>query len=353
MKTELISIVVILKNSDTDLKKTLSSILKQTYSNLEILIIIEKNYKLDKNIIKFVNKDKRIKVICKKGEYNNKVFGYKKAKGKYLLYVETGDFIEKNMIEIMYNNLLQYDVDIVHSQHKIFHNGSYEIPKNILNRNVKMNLAELEPKFFDLLYKTGNCDGVTKQLIKKKIMDNVTNVSNDLIYFSDLVINIEIYKKMNSILFIPDELYVYENSSNKIRLEIEESIKQIEDMLNIYYLLYKSIDEFKIKDRKHYKMSLVIRILMILNSLIYELKKSKNMNKKQFLVEINKIIENDKIKKIFKYLNSNKEIADYLKRNDKMTYFFVQLFLNEKVKTLYYFYLFCFFKKIKINDTII
>ncbi len=342
MKQEIISIVVLAYNTEKYIKKCLDSICKQTYQKLEIIVILDGcSDKTEKIVRKFAEKEKRIRILSheNKGTCFCRIEGYQNAKGKYIMYVDSDDWIEKNTIEVMYQNLLDYEVDLVHCQYKRQKEKEIKIPKNILNRNVKMNVEELEPQFFDLLYYTNNCNSICRQLISKEIMSDMPQVDSDLLYNEDLACNLTIYKKMKSILFIPDELYVYRKNPNGITKRMDTMLiqKKIKDMCQVHYELYDAISDFGIHDKKKYKQYACIKMLYQLTYLFYRLKKSNHFHKVEFISYMESIVNQAEIKEMIQYLHKNpNDIA--LKEMGPTTYQTSIYLMNEKYHALYYYY---------------
>jgi glycosyltransferase involved in cell wall biosynthesis len=341
MKSELISVVVLVYNTEQYISKCLSSILKQTYQNLEIIVINDGSTDRSSKIInRIASKDKRIKIFERenKGRYLSRLEGYKKAKGKYILYVDSDDWISKDMIELMYKNLKEYKADVVRCQYKHYENDSLTIPKPILNRNVFMDMEHLEPQFFDLLYRTNHCNTICKQLMKKEIMKGIEDVEENLNYCEDLACNLKIYKNMKSILLMPDELYVYNinNSYHKRKSSIEEIEKKIQDTIYVYNNLFLSIKDFQIKDRKLYKKIAAIKMIEKITILLEELIKSK-LSKKELISEIEKIMSDKKVEEAINVLKDEdiSSICDELKGLNKHTKKGIILLLNQKYNTLY------------------
>lgn len=349
-KEELISVIVIAYNAKKYITRCLNSILNQTYDNIEVIVINDGSTDLTSSLIKRkMAKDKRIILIEheNRGTYLSRLEGYKKAKGKYLMYVDSDDYILPNAIEIMYQNLKEYNVDIVHCQYKILKNNKIEIPKKILNRNVVMDMNHLEPQFFDLLYKTNHCDFICRQLIKKRgIMKNVNKIESNLIYKEDLACNLKIYKEMKSFLFIPDELYIFNDNENGITKSKDIKIlkKKIEDTIYVYYDLYQSTSDFGIKDKKYYKKIASLKMVYYLSLFLSELICYSNLKQKQFLEFANQIIKDKKVKQIIQFLNKNDSCIE-LKRRHYILYVQSNLLLHQKLKPFYYYakYIFRFF----------
>lgn len=346
MKQELISIIVLAYNTELYIKECLDSICKQTYQNLEILVILDGCTDKTSNIVKkYAKKDSRICVIAheNKGTCFCRMEGYENANGKYILYVDSDDWIEKDMVEIMYKNLRAYKVDIVHCQYKRFSGGELQVPKNILNRNVKMTDEEFEPMFYDLLYHTNNCNSICRQLIHKKIMKCLSEVDSTLLYNEDLACNLAIYKQMQSILFIPDELYIYRKNMDGITksIDIELVRKKISDMCRVHYALYNSTSEFKIHDRKHYKKMACIQLLHQLTYLFKQLQKTNQYNRMTLSAYMESICYKSEVLEMIEYLRKEPDYVS-LKEMGLQTYYSGLCILKEKYSGLYYYYRFVY-----------
>lgn len=110
-----ISIVVPIYNAEKYLERCIQSILVQTYSDFEVLLI---NDGSKDNSIKicqqYEKKDNRIKVIDKKNEgvSQTRNQGIKIARGKYIQFIDSDDFIEPNMLEEMLEKAEKEEVDV-------------------------------------------------------------------------------------------------------------------------------------------------------------------------------------------------------------------------------------------------
>ena len=111
----LISIIVPVYNTDKYLKKCLNSIINQTYKNLEIILIDDGSTDDSGNICdNYAKKDNRIIV---KHTKNNGVSTARNialdiAKGDYITFVDSDDYIDKNMYELMINKMVASQSDI-------------------------------------------------------------------------------------------------------------------------------------------------------------------------------------------------------------------------------------------------
>ena len=98
-----ISIIVPIYNAEKYISKCLDSIINQTKKELEIILINDGSTDRTEEIIKKYQ-DKRIRYFKNKNQGIGKTrnFGIDKAKGKYLLFLDSDDFLVENACELLY-----------------------------------------------------------------------------------------------------------------------------------------------------------------------------------------------------------------------------------------------------------
>ena len=114
MKEELISIIVPIYNVAKYLDRCMKSLLDQSYQNIEIILIDDGSTDDSGEKCEFYSsKDNRINVIHKKNEGLGMArnSGLKIAQGKYVLFVDSDDYIESQMIERLYDKLKKNNAD--------------------------------------------------------------------------------------------------------------------------------------------------------------------------------------------------------------------------------------------------
>lgn len=114
-KKPLISIVVPIYKVEKYLDKCVDSIVSQTYDNLEIILVEDGSPdNCPKMCDEWAKKDKRIRVIHKENgglsDARNK--GIEVAKGEYITFVDSDDYIENDYVEFLYENLTNNNADI-------------------------------------------------------------------------------------------------------------------------------------------------------------------------------------------------------------------------------------------------
>lgn len=112
---DLVSVVVPVFNSEKYLEKCVISILQQEYKDLE-LILIDDGSTDGSGLIcdKYAIEDSRIKVIHKKnaGVSSARNSGIEIAKGKYIAFVDSDDYIEKNYLSTAVAKINKHDCDL-------------------------------------------------------------------------------------------------------------------------------------------------------------------------------------------------------------------------------------------------
>ena len=115
MKSDLISIIVPVYKVEKYIDECIKSIINQTYTNLEIILIDDGSPdNCGKICDEYAKNDKRIKVIHQKnmGQSVARNVGLEYAKGDYIGFVDSDDYIKNNMFEVLHNNLVSYNADI-------------------------------------------------------------------------------------------------------------------------------------------------------------------------------------------------------------------------------------------------
>ena len=145
---DLISVVVPAYNIEKYIERCIKSILSQTYSNLEIIIVDDGSTDNTASIIdQYALKDTRIIPIHKKngGVSSARTEGINRASGDWIGFVDGDDVIEENMYEVLINNAKKYDADISHCGYQmIFPDGHIDYYYNTKCIEVQDNTKALE-----------------------------------------------------------------------------------------------------------------------------------------------------------------------------------------------------------------
>ena len=111
---ELISIIVPVYNVEKYLNKCVDSILAQTYTNIEVILVDDGATDTSGSICDTYKKDSRVKVVHKEngGLSDARNAGIEASTGEYLVFIDSDDFIDSKMIETLYNAIVTTNSDI-------------------------------------------------------------------------------------------------------------------------------------------------------------------------------------------------------------------------------------------------
>ena len=111
-----VSVIIPVYNAEKYLEKCLDSLLKQTFTDMEVICVDDGSTDASLEILKrFQEKDRRIHVLTQENQYagtarNN---GMKIAQGEYLLFLDADDFFEETLLEKIYSQGKKMEADIV------------------------------------------------------------------------------------------------------------------------------------------------------------------------------------------------------------------------------------------------
>lgn len=257
------SIIIPVYNVEEYLNRCLKSILNQTYSNYEVIIVNDGSPDNSDNIIKSYEKeDKRFKGYKKVngGLSDARNYGLKYATGDYLIFIDADDYIENNYLEKV-NDVLERnkDIDVLKFKIKLVDEGE--------------NLIRMENGL--------NKEGVTsfEELVKLEFLEPAWSYvyklsfwkENNFTYLKGMIhedfgLTPEILMKANKIYYLNSYLYNYvqRNGSIMSSNNKEKIHKKAYDMLYQYDRLIKINYN---KDTKVYKSFLANALISKTNTL--------------------------------------------------------------------------------------
>ena len=146
MRQPQVSIIVPVYNVENYIERCLNSLVNQTFKDIEIITINDGSTDKSLELInKYVKEDIRVSVIDlgDEGVSYCRNLGIEKANGKYIMFVDSDDWIDFSMVEVMYKKAEENKLDLVmcsyirefkdHSKEKIFN-----LPEEIIYKEDKV-----------------------------------------------------------------------------------------------------------------------------------------------------------------------------------------------------------------------
>lgn len=165
MQKGLISIVIPAFNAEKYVERCLSSLLKQSYSHLEILIVDDGSADRTAEIVRSYD-DKRVRLLvqpCNKGQSAARNKGLRHINGQFTAFVDVDDYVDEDFYEKMVSALLQNNADVALGETRLI-----EGEKSTLLQNLPETVEDYVKKI-QLLHHSGPCDKLYRsEIIKKK-----------------------------------------------------------------------------------------------------------------------------------------------------------------------------------------
>ena len=219
MSKPLISIIVPVYNVEKYIERCIKSILNQSFTNFELILVDDGSPdKCGEICDEYKNKDKRIKVIHKKngGLSDARNAGIEIAKGEYIAFVDSDDFINKYMYEILYRNAKKLDADISICNFKMVCKND-KIDENILISSADVKVYDRN-EALNKLYGNENVQFIIacNKIYKKELFLNI-RYEYGKCHEDEFIIHKLIYKS-NKIVSCSEKLYYYfENDASIMR----------------------------------------------------------------------------------------------------------------------------------------
>lgn len=255
MNDALVSIIIPCYNVKKYLKDAVESAEHQTYSNIEIILVDDGSTDGTFELCDlFVNKYNNVQVIHKKngGLSSARNAGMVEAKGEYIYFLDSDDFIKDNMVECLVQKMKENETDVIFF-------GSYQVDeeKNIIG-SIKKN-TESEQKVFrgaeaySLYWKKGVYEACVPYYFyrKKFLMEHELSFIDGIIH-EDEIFSFEVYHYAKRILLDGTQFYFRRVRIGSIMTSLDnqkhkfDSTVQITDMVVRHsYLKQFSKEEYK------------------------------------------------------------------------------------------------------------
>lgn len=261
-----ISVIVPVYNTEKYITKCLRSLLEQSFSDYEIIIVNDASpdnsidtinnllleYPHKKDIITIYNHPYNLGVATARNT------GLKYAKGEYLIYIDSDDYVELDMLEKMYYKAKENDADIIVADYL----DTFESREGYVCQKIPSSKEEcIEWLLLGLLHGSNS-----NKLVKRSLyLKNKLNYIQGLNMFEDLIMSIKIFFYANKITYIDSPFlhYVHYNAESYTK---KLSIKSQDDIIHGVHV----IETFLTKDGlntyqkalKSFKLRIKLKLLL-------------------------------------------------------------------------------------------
>ncbi|BCG60547.1 glycosyltransferase family 2 protein [Paenibacillus sp. URB8-2] len=280
-----ISIIVPIYNVENYLRKCIDSILNQSFRNFELILINDGSPDNCPEICdNYAEIDSRVRVVHKEngGLSEARNFGIDIAKGDYIGFVDSDDWIEYDMFEVMYEQVIKYQADIVVcGRYEVFNNVATEFKEYsgevfIYNnkQSVSMLLEDKEINHF-----------AWDKIYKKELFSSIRYPIGK--YYEDIFTTHRLFIKSEKVVFVSRPKYYY--------LKRAESITGSISSKKVYDKFCASVEQYKNIKGNNYNSLVKLSLSKALNDGVgvynYQLREDDGSNKnysKNFILFIKK-----------------------------------------------------------------
>ncbi|MFV0343057.1 MAG: glycosyltransferase family 2 protein [Anaerocolumna sp.] len=250
MSDPMVSIIIPVYNAEQTIERCLTSIRNQTYKNFEVLMINDGSRDHSLEVLdKFARSDHRFCLINKKnsGVSNTRNTGIALAKGDYLQFVDSDDWLVKDAIETFVNAACINKCELIITDfyrvvgHNIYRKGHIS-NESVINRKIFAEYMMKAPAnfYYGVMW--------NKFYRRDIIMNNGIRCSSDLNWCEDFLFNLEYLQYINNVSVVRKPTYYYVKTKGSIvstQINLRQTVKTKRFLFNYYKDLYKSMDLYK------------------------------------------------------------------------------------------------------------
>ena len=313
----LISVVVPVFNSEKYIKSCVSSILEQSYKNIEIILINDGSTdRSEEIIINLKLSDSRIRTFNQKNSgvsvaRNN---GVKNAKGKYICFVDSDDYLPIDAILNLYKASLHCSADIVIGDFCLLQDKRQlkficsDVEKKI-SPNDKISLIKscIDPHFGGVFYPFANLGVPWAKIYKKDfLLSHHLKFDERLSNMEDMIFNLYSIKLANKIIYTPFTVYSYRLTSSSLVTRSDKNYRIKSDIIISEIIKFAHLNNLA-KD-----LQLVLeykKLCLIFESIKkWAIHSDNNDNFNSKILSINEILD-DKVLRVNSYFSIRKYMS--------------------------------------------
>lgn len=241
----MLSIIVPVYNVEKYLRKCIESILNQSFTNFELILVNDGSTDSSKEICEeYLQKDSRIILLNKEngGLSSARNLGLSKATGKYVALVDSDDWIDIHMYQSMVTSLENTNADIVVCGHKVVNiDGSIDeintTKESILYSELEATKLILkDEKIFSFAW---------DKVYRRELFENITYPVGRI--YEDTATTYKLFHKAKSILHLNKAYYYYIRRNDSLcHINDKEILRRQHNFLGFYerYLFIKNNPQY-------------------------------------------------------------------------------------------------------------
>ena len=218
-----ISVILPVFNSEEFVRKSIESVLAQTFEDFELIIVNDGSTDSSKDIIDSF-KDDRIRLISQSNQgpgaaRNNAL---KMAQGRYVMYLDSDDWFTSDALEVAYGEITKFDADLTFFKminfdgERYYENDWFELKTLQSFKNRTFKPIETPGSIFDLSV------GVCQKIYNRSFLERIDARFPEGIFFEDMPFFYYVFLKAERISIVNRHLYVRRKHTSSITNVVDE-----------------------------------------------------------------------------------------------------------------------------------
>lgn len=252
MKNEVtVSVVIPVYNVEKYLRECVDSVLRQTYSSYEIILVDDGSIDSSGSICdEYAAKDSRISVVHKAngGLSSARNAGLEKAEGKYVYFLDSDDYIIEDAIQALTEKAENDNSDIVFFDAVSFADDEDDFKVSQNYRRKHSYKTDKGTEVFTKLQKNDEFHSAVPLLfIKKELLEKNNILFKNGIYYEDMLFTYQVFCRAATVSQCADACYYRRYRSNSI-MTSRKNTKHFISFVTVYKEVKRFSEEFGIAD---------------------------------------------------------------------------------------------------------
>lgn len=240
----LVSVIVPVYNVEDYIEECLDSIIQQSYSNLEIIAIDDGSTDHSHQKVRLYTKDERVQLIeqANQGLSGARNTGLKAATGKYVLFVDSDDYIEQTTIEELVAQIEAHQVDLIRFNGKAF--------LDEMNTPIEQNHYDFSHRLEEgKVYKADSYEAnrrtfvspVYLYIIRRNVLEKHKITFYEQILHEDELFTTQVFLAINSMMY--QNKFYYHRRYRENSIMTDQNPKRLKKTLDSYNRIYKELEK--------------------------------------------------------------------------------------------------------------
>lgn len=246
MNKPLVSVIIPVYNCEQYLDKCIDNILKQTYQNLQIIFVNDGSTDNSFDILTKVS-DSRVEVYSKKngGASSARNFGLKYRKGKYILFVDSDDYLKEDAVEKLVQRAEQTQAECVYYEAENFtEDKNMKVKQNGLSHCIQYPDSNGN-QLIEMILQNKNYHAVPFLYFAKSELYDKGLCFEEGIMFEDELFSFNLLRMCSKVTCLKEKLYFRNVRPGSVMTSKGKEKFRFHSISVVFEKLYETLDDNK------------------------------------------------------------------------------------------------------------